>query len=65
VGSGLTGIFWKEQDVNLKLKEVMESSFDNVLDIFKKEKDIDMRTAAYMLAIKRVAKAVQLRGLYP
>jgi glutamate dehydrogenase (NAD(P)+) len=61
----LQAFFWKEEDVNLKLKEVMESSFYNVLEIFKKGKDIDMRTAAYMLAIGRVAKAIQLRGLYP
>ena len=61
----LQAFFWKEEDVNLKLKEVMESSFYNVLEIFKKEKDIDMKTAAYMLAIGRVAKAIQLRGLYP
>jgi glutamate dehydrogenase (NAD(P)+) len=61
----LQAFFWKEEDVNLKLKEVIESSFYNVLEIFKREKDIDMRTAAYMLAIGRVARAVQLRGLYP
>lgn len=61
----LQGFYWKEEDVNSKLKEVMESSFKNVLENFKKEKDIDMRTAAYMLAVERVAKAAKLRGVYP
>ncbi|MCX7795391.1 MAG: Glu/Leu/Phe/Val dehydrogenase [bacterium] len=61
----LQSFFWTEEDVNQKLKEVMERSFDKVLEIFIKEKDINMRTAAYMLAIDRVARAVKLRGLYP
>lgn len=61
----LQSFFWTEEDVNQKLKEVMERSFDKVLEIFIREKDINMRTAAYMLAIERVAKAIKLRGLYP
>jgi glutamate dehydrogenase (NAD(P)+) len=43
----------------------MENSFDQVLEIFLREKDVDMRTAAYMLAVNRVAEAIRLRGIYP
>ncbi|MFQ5771224.1 MAG: Glu/Leu/Phe/Val dehydrogenase, partial [bacterium] len=42
--------FWNEQDVNGRLKEVMVSSFNNVLNTSKKY-NIDMRRAAYVLAV--------------
>jgi len=56
--------FWDEKDVNEKLRQVMSKSFKSVLDIYKKEK-VNMRLAAYMLAVGRVAKAVEIRGIYP
>ena len=56
--------FWTERDVNLKLRDIMYRSFDNVLDICTKEK-IDMRTAAYMLGVGRIAESTKIRGLYP
>jgi len=42
----------------------MNESFASVLAMAE-EKGVHMRTAAYMLAISRVAEAVKLRGLYP
>jgi glutamate dehydrogenase/leucine dehydrogenase len=58
------GYFWKEDQVNSNLKEIMENSFENVLNISRKFK-VNMRIAAYILAIKRVHEAIQYRGIYP
>jgi glutamate dehydrogenase (NAD(P)+) len=55
---------WSEQIVNEKLKVIMVKAFQETLAIARREQ-IYMRTAAYLLAVKRVAEATQLRGLYP
>lgn len=56
--------FWTERDVNLKLRDIMYRSFNTVLDISQKEKT-DMRTAAYIHGVGRIAAATSVRGLYP
>jgi glutamate dehydrogenase (NAD(P)+) len=56
--------FWSEDDIQKKLKDVMVSTFNRVL-AFSNKKGVDMRTAALMLGIGRVAEAKKLRGLYP
>ncbi len=55
---------WSEQVVNEKLKEIMVKAFTSVLAIARRDQ-IDMRTAAYLVAVQRVADAMQMRGLYP
>ena len=55
---------WSEQVVNEKLREIMVRAFSEVLAVARREQ-CDMRTAAYLLAVKRVADAMELRGLYP
>ena len=55
---------WSESVVNDKLKEIMVKAFQETLAIARREQ-IDMRTAAYLLAVQRVADATALRGLYP
>jgi len=60
----LQNLFWREATINARLKEVMVKSFNDVLDMAKKHK-VDMRTAAYMVAVGRVAEATQTRGIYP
>jgi glutamate dehydrogenase (NAD(P)+) len=55
---------WSEQVVNEKLKGIMVKAFQETLAIARREQ-INMRTAAYLLAVKRVAEATQMRGLYP
>ncbi len=55
---------WSEQVVNEKLKEIMVKAFTSVLAIARREQ-CDMRTAAYLLAVDRVANAMAMRGLYP
>ncbi|MCR4403258.1 MAG: Glu/Leu/Phe/Val dehydrogenase [Firmicutes bacterium] len=56
--------YWTEEEVNGKLEQIMNHSFEAVLDMAQKKK-VHMRNAAYMLAISRVAEAERLRGIYP
>jgi glutamate dehydrogenase/leucine dehydrogenase len=56
--------FWKEEDVNSRLEEIMVRSFHDVLDASKKYR-VSMRQAAYALAVERVAEATRVRGIYP
>ena len=55
---------WSEKVVNEKLKEIMVKAFQEVLAVARREQ-CDMRTAAYLLAVRRVADAMEMRGLYP
>lgn len=61
---GLQNLFWSEKEVNQKLWEKMSDSFEMVYETMQREK-IDMRTAALMVAIKKVSTAMLTRGLYP
>jgi glutamate dehydrogenase/leucine dehydrogenase len=60
----LQRFFWDEAEVDLRLNAIMKKAFREVLSI-SKEKKIDMRTAAMVLGVKRVADAIEVRGLYP
>ena len=60
----LQNLFWREATINARLKEVMVKSFNDVLEMSKKHK-VDMRTAAYKVAVHRVAEATLTRGIYP
>ncbi|HEY6056972.1 MAG TPA: Glu/Leu/Phe/Val dehydrogenase [Candidatus Limnocylindrales bacterium] len=55
---------WNEATVNAKLKEIMVKAFSETFAIAKRD-EVDMRTAAYLLAVQRVADTTALRGLYP
>src|SRR5580765_1372320 len=55
---------WSEEVVNAKLKEIMVKAFQETLAIARRDQ-VDMRTAAYLLAVQRVADATAMRGLYP
>ena len=57
-------LFWDEQDVNSRLEKIMKRSFNDVLKIHL-DKKVDMRLAANMLGVSRVAEASRIRGLYP
>lgn len=57
------GYFWKEEVVNERLTEIMRNSFADVLKLSQQHK-VNMRTAAYMLSISRVATVHRLRGIY-
>ena len=57
------GFFWNEQLVNGRLEEIMVNSFKDVVK-YAESHGVNNRTAAYMLALDRVAFAIKLRGIY-
>ena len=57
------GYFWDEHEVNERLERKMHLAFHNVLETSVQYK-CDMRTAAYVVAIDRVAQVTKLRGMY-
>jgi glutamate dehydrogenase (NAD(P)+) len=61
---GLQEYFWKEEEVNAKLKEIVDKAFEETWDVHER-REISMRLAAYGLAVERVAEATMTRGLYP
>ena len=60
----LQSFFWNEAETNSRLNTIMSKAFAEVLKI-SKERKADMRTAAYILAVGRVAEASLTRGIYP
>ncbi len=58
----LYGYYWKEEQVHERLDEKMTAAYDAVYTTHKRRR-CDMRTAAYIVAVERVAEAVSLRGL--
>lgn len=61
---GLQEYFWKEDEVNAKLKEIVDKAFEETWEVHER-REISMRVAAYGLAVERVAEATMTRGLYP
>jgi glutamate dehydrogenase (NAD(P)+) len=59
----LQNFFWTEDEINTKLRAILTRSFYEVLDMSRREK-VDMRLAALMIGIERVARAMLWRGLY-
>lgn len=55
------GYYWTEQEVAAKLQEVMENAFENVYNIHK-TRQVNMRLAAYMAGVRKVAEASRYRG---
>ena len=60
----LQELLWSEEEISDRLTRILKRSFAEVLNISQREK-VDMRTAALMLGIGRVAEATKLRGIYP
>jgi glutamate dehydrogenase (NAD(P)+) len=61
---GLQEYFWKEDEVNQRLREIVTRAFDETWATYE-ERRMSMRLAAYGLAVQRVAEATVTRGLYP
>jgi glutamate dehydrogenase (NAD(P)+) len=59
----LQNFFWTEEEVNKKLREILGRAFHEVLNMSLKQK-ADMRLAALMIGVDRVARAMLWRGLY-
>jgi len=61
---GIQSFFWDINEVNANLKNIMLKAFSDVWDI-KQHETVSLRDAAFILAIKKIAKAVELRGIFP
>ncbi len=57
------GFFWRESEVNERLQDVMDLSFEQVVR-YAETHGVNNRIAAYIVAIDRVARALRLRGIY-
>ena len=60
----IQSVSWSEEYVNEHLKTIMDQAFQTVWDIAH-EKDTTLRTGAYLIAVKRVVDAKNLRGIWP
>ena len=60
----LQAYYWSEDEVNERLRMIMERSYVDVLELAEDRK-VTMRTAATILGVSRVAEAHTTRGLYP
>jgi glutamate dehydrogenase (NAD(P)+) len=61
---GLDNYFWTKKQVDDELQKIMENAF-NAVNAKADQADCDYRTAAYTIAIDRVAEACRLKGLFP
>jgi glutamate dehydrogenase (NAD(P)+) len=61
---GTQSFFWTASEVNERLSRVMTRGFDEVYALHTEEK-VDMRSAAMMLGMRRIAEAMLTRGLFP
>jgi glutamate dehydrogenase (NAD(P)+) len=61
---GLQYYFWREGEITTRLQEVMTRAFNRVWALASKQ-GTDLRTAALMEGIRRVAEGYRVRGLYP
>lgn len=60
----IQALSWSEEEVNAKLKKIMDQSFEGVWSIAK-EKNTSLRTGAYLIAVKRVVDAEKIRSIWP
>ena len=60
----LQELLWTKEEVSERLHKIMTTAVAEVLKI-SQERKVPMRTAAYILGVGRVAKATELRGVYP
>jgi glutamate dehydrogenase (NAD(P)+) len=61
---GLQEFFWKEEEVHLRLAEIVAGAFGETWAVHE-QRGVPLRSAAYGLAVQRVAEASIIRGLYP
>jgi glutamate dehydrogenase (NAD(P)+) len=61
---GLQEYFWKEDEVNAKLNDIVTRAFNETWTMYEDRKT-SMRLASYGLAVQRVAEATITRGIYP
>ncbi|TDY24220.1 glutamate dehydrogenase (NAD(P)+) [Paraburkholderia sp. BL6665CI2N2] len=59
-----SSFFWTEDEINQRLERVMREAFAAVWQVSSEQK-VSVRTAAFIVACKRILEARELRGLYP
>jgi glutamate dehydrogenase/leucine dehydrogenase len=60
----LSGLYWGEEEIKERLESQLVRTFDKVWEKAK-EKNVTLRTAAYIVAIERIAEVYSYRGLFP
>ncbi len=60
----INSYFWKLDRINEELKRIIIEAFEETYKI-SKARNISLRTAAYIIAVSRIAKAIELRGIFP
>jgi glutamate dehydrogenase (NAD(P)+) len=61
---GIQSFFWDRKEINENLKKIMLKSFNEVWNTSKKDK-VNLRGAAFIISLKKIARAVELRGIFP
>ena len=61
---GINSYFWKLDRINEELKRIIIEAFEETYKI-SEERHIPLRTAAYIIAVSRIARAIELRGIFP
>jgi glutamate dehydrogenase (NAD(P)+) len=60
----INSYFWKLDRINAELKRIILEAFEETFKI-SEERHISLRTAAYIIAVSRIARAIELRGIFP
>ena len=60
----LQSLFWDEEKVNTQLNKIMVKAIDEVFSLAE-EKNLSLRTSAYVLALQKLVKAKNIRGIFP
>lgn len=59
-----SSFFWSEDEINQRLDRIMREAFSSVWQV-SRDKEVTLRTAAYIVACTRILEAREMRGLYP
>ena len=60
----LQSLFWEEDEINVRLKKILQKAFGQMCDQADQH-HVSLRLGAYLVAVKRVADATAVRGIYP
>jgi glutamate dehydrogenase (NAD(P)+) len=60
----LQSLFWEEDEINTRLKKILQKAFRQMCEQADLH-DVSLRLGAYLVAVKRVADATAVRGIYP
>ena len=60
----LQSLFWEEDEINVRLKKILQKAFAQMCEQSDRH-HVSLRLGAYLVAVKRVADATAVRGIYP